>query len=635
MPDGFGFPARSRVWQTITFLPGVPSTERGARIFSVFGRLKPDVSIEQATAELQAVTTSLGERFPQTNRDLAPRIRPYREGSIGGRIRSTMPVLMVMVAFVLLIACANVANLLLARASARAHEMSVRTALGATRRQIVRQLLVESLLLASLAGAAGLLLSIGAVRLVSNALNSMPGGLPYWISFTMDARVFGFLAAVCLGTAVLCGLVPALHSASARISRSLGEFGRNVAGSVDRRRWVGSLVIVQLALTPILLTGGGLMLRSLVAQARMSPGVETAGVLRARLDLREAKYDSAEARAQFYRRLDAELASARGVGAALASNGPFGGGAMRDLRRDDESVSEPAARPPVWLLVIGPRYFETMGARVLRGTPFTAVGDPQREPEAVINERLAQVHFGSEDPIGRRIFLRELPRGATPSDRWFTIRAIVQNIRQSETEQGFIEDAVAYVNYGENPNSSATIFARPTMDVAAAAGALRTHVEAVDPDLPLFDVMTLDESLSLSDERRGLLVFGGMFTVFALVALVLATVGLYAVTAYAAAQQTREIGVRMAFGAGGREIWWLVTRRTLRHLKIGLSIGIAGSVGVNVLLGNAVVGLRGPVDPVTLFGVVLLLAAASLVACYGPARRATRLDPVVALRAEN
>jgi putative ABC transport system permease protein len=635
MPDGFSFPTRSRLWQPLALLPERMLTSRDARDLSAFGRLAPGVTIEQSVAELNGIAGALAQQHPKTNRDVAPIVAPYRDRSVGGRGRSTLPVLMGVVAVVLLMACANVANLLLARAAVRSHEISVRMAIGAGRVQIVRQLLVESLVLAAVAGVAGWGLSLAAIGAISGTLDRLGGGgvgLPYWISFSMDVQVFAFSAGVCVATALLFGLVPALHTSKPGIASVLLEAGRATAGSVRSRRWAHGLVVFQLALAPVLLTAGGLMMRSIVAQYEMDAGVDTSRIMWARLNLPDAKYPAAADRVRFYQQLDERLAGIPGVVAGMVSHTPFGGGAPHNLWRDDEEVSQGPRRPRVLVVTTGPRYFEAFRMRVVRGSELPLLEDEDGTASVVLNEWLAAAVFPGENPIGRRVGLTP-SNGPSPGPEWFTIAGVAPDIRQTSSEDASGRDGVVYVSYGINPMPAAGIVARSESDPSAVATALREQVRAVDPDLPLFELMRLDDFLDASDERVGLRVFGTMFVVFAFAALLLATVGLYAVTAYAAAQRTREIGLRMALGAQAAHVWWLVTRSAARQLGFGLSIGMAGAIGIGQLLGNVLVG-TDVLDPLTLFAVAALLAVVGLCACVLPACRAMRLDPAAVLRSE-
>jgi putative ABC transport system permease protein len=629
MPDGFSFPTRSRLWQPVALLPEEARTRRDARDLSAFGRLADGVQIEQAAAELSGIGAALDERYPETNEGISPIVAPYRYRSVGGNARSTLPVLMGVVALVLLMACANVANLLLACAAHRSHEIAIRTAIGAGRLQIIRQLLVEGLLFSTFGGVVGWALSVAAIRIVSTAL---PSDLPYWIDFTMDGRVLVFLVAVSLGTTLLFGLVPALQASRPGSASIVVETGRTNTGGVRRRRWASGLVVFQLALTPILLAGGGLMMRSIVAQFQADAGVEIAGITWARLDLPELTYAQTEDRVRFYRQLDERLAATPGVVAALASHAPFGGGAVRNLWRDDELNRDEPQRPPVLVVTTGPRYFSAFRTGLVRGSEPALLEAEDGAASVIVNQWLAGAVFPGEDPIGRRIHLAPLDDPSRAA-RSFTIGGIAPDIRQGSTEDANGQRGVAYVSYGIDPLPGAAIVARSDADTSLVGEVLREQVRAVDPDLPLFDVMTLDDNLALSDERVGLRVFGTMFVVFALVALLLATAGLYAVTAYAAFQRTREIGIRVALGARANEIWWLVIRAAVLQLSIGLSIGMLGAVGIGQLLESILVGIS-PTDPVTLFGIAGVLAAAGFCACFIPARRALRLDPAAVLRSD-
>jgi predicted permease len=579
---------------------------------------------------LRGIGGALAEEYPTTNRDVVPIAAPYHERSVGGRGRSTLPVLMGVVAVVLLMACANVANLLLARAATRSHEMAVRIAIGAGRGQVVRQLLIESLLLATLAGAVGSALSLTAIRAIYSALGG--NELPYWIRFTVDERVLVFSVGLSLATALLFGLVPALQTSRPGIAHILTEAGRTTAGTASSRRWSHSLVVFQLALTPILLTGGGLMMRSIVAQYRVDAGVNTDGVMWARLDLPDAKYPTADDRARFYQQLDQRLAGVRGLTAALVSHAPFGGGVARNLWRDDEAVGREPRRPRVLVVTTGPRYFETFRRSIARGSELPLLEGKNDVWPVILNQWLAAAVFPGGDPIGRRIRLTPLS-GASAGPEWFTIAGIAPAVRQSSTNDASGREGVVYMSYGTNPLPSAGIVARSDADPSTVASVLREQVRAVDADLPLFDVMSLNDLFATSDERVGLRVFGTMFVVFGVVALLLASVGLYAVTAYAAAQRTREIGLRAALGAQAAQLWWLVTRSAAWQLGVGLSIGMVGALGIGRLLGSVLVGTDA-IDPLTLFAVAGLLAMVSLCASFIPARRAMRLDPAAVLRSD-
>lgn len=626
MDEGFRFPMVADVWQPITLLPPDQLQRRDARGIGALGRMHAGVTVAQAQDDLGIVMANLAREYPATNADVQPRVTAFRLGA-GPQVNVVMYALMGAVVFVLLIACANVANLLLARAADRTREVSVRMALGASRWDIVRQLLVESLLLASAGGVIGLGLSVAGVRLFTRAVTGT--GEPYWLRFTMDVQVFAFFAAACLGTAVLFGLAPALHASKLNVSETLNESGRGTAGTSSVRRWAGALVILQLALAPALLAGAGLMIRTLLAAYQTDGGIDTAGLVRMRLVLPSQAYPTAERRMQFYRQLEDRLAETPNVRAALATVAPQEGVDPHEISFDGRPDNAAGARPVIGLMTIGLRYFDTLGVPLLRGRDFARGDGETGDVPAIVNARFAALHFPDEDPIGRRIQLKATRPGDSTLE-WVTIVGLAPNVRQRDADQDRSFDPVVYVPYASNPLTFTSILVRSPSDLSLVSSQLRDHVRALDPDLPLFNIITIDELLAA--DRWPFRVFGSMFSIFAVIALIMASVGLYAVTSRSVAQRTREIGVRMALGAEAREIWWLVTRRVSIQIGIGLLIGMIGAVGVGQLLRSLI--QVSATDPLTMIAVPLLLLLVAFGASVVPARRAMRLDPVAALRAE-
>jgi putative ABC transport system permease protein len=632
MPEGFRFPFNADLWRPLGSIADLDQQKRNARGFQLLGRLAPGVSREQAQAELDAVAARLAAEFADTNKDIQARVQPYHERVNGGPIRAVFLSLMGAVVFVLLIACANVANLLLARAGARAREIAVRVSIGASRARIVRQLLVESLLVALVAGLLGLALSIVGIRLFDAATQDV--GRPYWIQFTMDGSVFAFLAAVCLGTAVAFGLAPALHIARTDVNEVLKEGGRSGSAGNRVRRWTSALVIGELALTLALLAGAGFMMRNFMTMYRLDIGVETSRLLTMSLVLPDAKYPALEQRLAFYQQLQDRLGS-RFEAVSVATNAPLQGG----LTRRFEIVGQPATPeqelPSVTFLGIDPRYFHTMGVNLVRGRGFTETDGRAGQENAIINARLAQMYFSNEDPLGRQIVLSldpsmgDPPPGI-PMSQTVTVVGIAPNIRQRGGSQ-LDPDPIAYVPFTMQPRAVMTLVARSTGDPHLLTPAVREEMRAIDPDLPLFNIRTMDETLAQA--RWPFRVFGSMFAIFALIALVLSAVGLYAVTAYSVTQRTQEIGIRSALGAQSGQVMWLFVRRAFIHMGIGLTLGIAAALGVGSIFESAdlLVQINGR-DPITIGSIALLLAIVSLAASTWPARRATQLDPLVALR---
>ena len=622
MPPDVGFPYRVEFWLPLVSLPPTERTSRSARLLDGFGRLRPGVTIEQASTELTGITASLAERYPDTNRNTAPFVTPF---SIAPAFVAAMLALVGAVGFVLLIACANVANLLLARAADRSRDVTLRMALGASRWRVVRQLLVELLLLATAGGVAGLALSYPGLEMLRNLPSeSAP---PSWVQFTLDRTVFAYLATLCAGSALVCGMVPAWHGSRTNLAASLNEAGRNSAGGRQRRRWMGTFVVAQVSLALVLLTGAALMMQNLMSLLRTDAGIETGGLMGTALDLRRSDL-TAERRVLFLGQFEERLASHPGIEAALTSHVPLGGAHVRRLRIEGGTTSPPEALPIVSLVRVGRRYFEVVGAPIVAGRALTA-SDMQPEDSVVVNERFARMHFDAKPAVGQRILLT-VPGDGAETPRWMTIVGVVGNIRQRMLPSGEF-DPVVYGRYTAEPPQAMQVLARSEAGSATVAAFLGDLARELDPDLPLLPVSTMDEDLARQFWPQRL--FGSMFAIFAAIAMLLATCGLYAVTAYAVSRRTREIGVRVALGADARSIWWAVAGTTLRQLAIGLVLGMAGAAAVATILPAFLVGTGGA-NVLAFAGVAAVLVAAGVAASAVPARRAIRLDPVTALQTE-
>jgi predicted permease len=543
--------------------------------------------------------------------------------------------LMGAVAFVLLIACANVANLLLSRATNRAREISVRVALGASRWRVVRQLLIESVLLSAISGIGGLGIAAIGIRLFDRATQDV--GRPYWIQFTMDGTVFGFFALVCLGTGIIFGLAPALHISKTDVNEVLKEGGRSGSAGARASRWTGALMVAELTLTVVLLAGAGFMMRNFLTLYSLDLGIDSSKLLTMALALPERKYPAVEQRLAFYERLEERLRSNPTIEAVtITSNAPMQGGFLRKLTVDGKPLDQGQQAPNVTMLTIDPQYFKTVGLPLQRGRDLTDEDGMTGRESAIVNQRFAALHFPNEDPIGRRITLTidlqggAPPQGGIPLSLTATIVGIVPNLRQRDFQLPD-PDPVAYLPFRTDPRGFMNLVVRSAGDPNLMTPILREEVRAIDPDLPLFGIRTMDAALQQA--RWPFRIFGSMFTIFALIALTLSAVGLYAVTAYAVSQRTQEIGLRMALGAQGNQVAWLFLRRSFVQLTIGLTIGVAGALGVGALFSqtNLLVQSSGR-DPITIGGITLLLALVAVAASVLPARRATRLDPMLALR---
>lgn len=619
MREDFGFPTDATAWQPLALLGRRDANERN---ILVVGRLGADVTVSQALAELTQLEAARPET-PAAGGRLVPKVRSFRDFSVGGRMRTAIAVLMVGVGLVLLVACANVANLLLARGVQRSGDIAVRMAIGASRRQVVRQLLLDSVVLAAAATVAGFLMSLAGVRLFERAIADT--GAPYWLDFSLDWRVFAFIALVCLAAAAAFGLLPALHATRTQPAVILGHSPRG-AVTPSGRRWSDALVIAQFALTLTLLVGAGLLLRELIALRQMQVGIPTNGVTVMRIDLPpRQQYETAESRSAFYARLGERLERLTGMQATYASLAPASGAAEQFLAIDGHPAGDARSRP-VSQLLIGPRYFEALGAGAVRGRTLTAT---DREGVAIVNARLAELYFPGQDPIGARVRFEQW-RADIPASGWFTIVGVAPDIRQRSMGDRPI-DPVIYVPYGPDPAPFTTLIVKSPLATEQVSTAVRTLVADIDPHLPVFDIRTLDDALDA--ERWATRLFGTMFSVVATMALLLASVGLYALTAYSVSLRTREIGVRIALGGRGRHIWWAVGSRGVAQIIVGLTLGIGGALAMERALQDIVRSSAASTAP-TLTAVAALLAMVAVAACLVPARRAMRLNPVDALRAD-
>jgi predicted permease len=629
MPPGMQFPPNTDLWLPFGQATINRGQSRQMRNYQVIARLADGVTIPQAQSELATITARLARDYPKTNEGIVPTVVTYNERAVGNQIRLVFFSLMGAVGFVLLIACSNVANLLLARSAERAKEVGVRVSLGASRGRVIRQLLVESVMLSLLGGLAGLPLAYVGIRIFDSLTQNV--GKPYWMEFSIDPIVLAFFFAICLITGVVFGLAPALHVSKTSLNEVLKEGGRSGSSGIRAHRWTSGLLVVQVALTLVLLAGAGFMMRSFFMLYRLDLGFETPRLLTMQVNLNDRRYPTSEDRNAFARRLTERLA---GIGAleavTTASNFPLGGGAGLELTIDGRTDPN-ARRPIVTMLSVGAKYFDTVGIRILRGRGFTDSDQTPGRGAVIVNQRFADMYFKGEDPVGRQISVTE--EGQNGIDlRAQTVIGVSTIVRQRDIEN--IEpDPVVYVPYFTGPNMGRTVavIARTSGETAAAVPLIRQAVLELDADIPVFNVRTMDELLA--QRRWQYRVFGGMFAVFAAIALLLAAVGLYAVMAYSVTQRTQEIGVRMVLGAPPGEVVWLFLRRAFVLVGIGLTIGMSGAFGVGRLLQSILVQSTGRDVPV-LVSISLLMIVVAVTACVWPARRATRLNPVAALRYE-
>jgi predicted permease len=636
-PRDFRFPLIASAWQPLSQLPGLVSSAP-ARTLNPFGRLAAGATLDAARQDAARTSAVLAQEFPATNTGLTAEMQPMNRRGLGAI--SVLYTLMGAVAFVLLIACANVANLLLARAAHRAREIAIRSALGATRWRIVRQLLVESLVVATGGGIAGYAFSALGVRLFAvlfavRELGGTVATLPYWLDLSgVDWRVFAFLGAVCALSTVLFGLAPALQVSRTNINDVLKDGGKGLAGRLRGRRWMSVLIVAELALTLVLLAGTGLLVRSFVAVYRAVAAVSSRDVVTARLALPLQKYATPAARLAFFDRLTERLAADAAIEEfAVASEMPFMPvpGAPRELTLDGQVTTPGDIQPSVSAVFVSPRYFAIVGLPLVRGRVLTDGDGTAGQATAIVNQRFASMFFPDANPVGRRLRLSAPGPAGAAAPPWLTIAGVVGNLPSLSADK---EPApVVYTPLRSDPGALrvASVLVRGRSDSTVTIAQVRDAVRRLDTDLPLYFVQTIADIVG--QNAYSLRLFGEMVGMFAMIALVLASVGLYGVTAHSVIERTNEIGIRMALGAHSSEVAWMFVKRTLAHLAVGVPLGLAGALATGQLLRRFLVNTPAR-DPVTLAAVALLLVVVALLACLLPARRAARIDPVLALRYE-
>jgi putative ABC transport system permease protein len=591
----------------------------------VFARMADGATLKSARAEMGTISRNLQSAYPNTNQGLDAWVRTFNEFYVGPWLTTIFGAMLGAVSFVLLIACANVANLLLGRAVGRMREISIRMALGAGRWRIVRQLLVESLMLSLAGGMIGWLIAIWGVHAFNLAI--IPYYKPGWMNFSMDYRVFTYLVMISVGTGILFGLAPALRLASVDVNTSLKDGGRGSSTGARGRHLSSILVIAEVALAVVLLAGAGLMVRTFLNVYRASLGVNTINVLTMRLALPAAQYPKPTDQISFHDRLKPRLRSLPGVTSVdIANFLPTGGSTPFQYELEGVPAVSSQRRPTLSALIIGPDYFHAMDVRPVSGRVFTDVDGVSGPPVAIINQSFASKFWPGQDPLGKRL---RLFTAGTP-EPWLQVVGVVPNIVQNDISPRQI-DPLIYVPYRQKPAADMAIVARTVVPPGSLATAFRREIQELDSDLPIYNLWTMQERL----ERNYWFyrVLGVLFVIFAGIALFLASVGLYAVMAHSVSQRTQEIGVRMAMGATGRTILRLLFTQGMLRVAIGVAIGLIGALGVTRVL-KAILVQVAPADPMTFAAASVVLAVAAALGCWIPARRAMRVDPMVALRHE-
>jgi putative ABC transport system permease protein len=628
MPAGFSYPPGRDAWLPIEYGENFVTKQRGAWQYDVVARLKPGVTPEQSAAEVDAIGRNLARRYPDANANLGITTLPLHEAVVGD-IRRSMLVLFGAVAFVLLIACANVANLLLARAASRESEMAVRTALGAGRGRLIRQLLTECVILAIFGGGLGLLIAVWGVSFLT-ALQ--PAGLPRLDAVAVDAPVVVFTLSLAVLTGIVFGVFPAVHATQSPVW-ALKETGRGAVTSNAGARMRGALIVAELALAVMLLVGAGLLMRSFVRLQSVDPGFRPDHALTFNLTLPDARYGEDAPRVAFFDQLLPKLAALPGAQAVGAVMGvPLIGMQFNiSFKVEGRPPVAPADEPSMEIRVASPEYFSTIGIPVKRGRAFSdedRIGAPQ---VVVITESAAKRFFPNEDPIGKTITLGwgKRDRNGVRTAAGGRIVGIVGDIKDAGLNEPYSPEL--YMPLRQWPIGWMSVILKTTMPPESLAKAAQAAVSSIDPDLPVSNVSTLDRIVarSISQPRFYML----LLTLFAALALTLAAIGIFGVLSYAVSQRTREIGIRMALGAQERSVIGLVVRQAMVLVAAGLAAGTIAAVFVAQTMTKMLFNVE-PTDPATFAAVGVVLAAVALLASYLPARRATRVDPIVALRTE-
>jgi len=622
MPDGFKFPDEAEAWTPVAI-----STRRNNAYLRVIARLQTGVPSAQAQAELMTIASRLEQEFPQTNRGRSVNLVPLQENVVGN-VRSSLLIFLGAVGFVLLIACANVANLLLSRAATRQKEMAVRAALGAGRLRIIRQLLTESLLLAFVGGALGLLLAFGILKLL---LAFAPQEIPRLNAIGIDSWALGFTLLLAVLTGIIFGLAPALQASRPDLNATLKEGGTRATGGASRHRLRGLLVVAEVSMALVLLIGAGLLLKSFTRLRETNLGFNPDHVLTASVTLPEATHPTAALKKAYYQQSLARLAArpeAQAVG--LVTSLPLGSTGV-SLQGGLNVEGEATERSDVMAnkLAVSGGYFRALGIPLLKGRDFNELDTPDSPGALIISETLARSLWPNQDALGKRINI------GLSGETWREVIGVVGDVRQREV--GAPPALALYQPFQQVPESFQLLLREMTFVVRAAAepqsfvAGLRSELQAVDRELPLHNVATMEQVVAKkgADPRFYTLLLGS----FSALALILAAAGIYSVISYSVTQRTHEIGIRLALGAQAGDVLRLVVKQGMALTLAGLAIGLGGAFALTRVLSDFLYQVS-VTDPATFTLLSLLLAAVAFLACYLPARRATKVDPLVALRHE-
>ncbi|MEK6321096.1 MAG: ABC transporter permease [Acidobacteriota bacterium] len=623
MPEEFNYPFNGgEMWAPLV-LDAKELTNRGSHYLQVMGLLKPGVSTQQARSDLNAIAARGAQQFPETNAGRSVNVLTVTEDATRGS-RMYAPVMLAAVGFVLLIACANVANLLLVRGASRQKEIAIRLAMGASRWRLIRQLLTESLLLSLTGGAFGLLLSVWGIRALAHSIpDDFSKFIPGWHNLVINRTAFIFTLIVSVITGLLFGMVPAFQSTKTNFNEALKEGGKGTSGKASHNRARNVLVVAEVALSLVLLIGAGLMIRSFVEILRSDFGVNPANVLTMQVSLPNEKYAKAESRISFFDQLLRRIEALPGVTlAGGAGNLPMGGFTnSHGIERIGQTVYQQGKQPNIDYTPVTPGYLAAIGTRLIKGRDFTEQDRGQAPRLALVNEAFVKEFLPDQDPLGQTF----KEAGGLPT----TIIGVTGNVINGDFDDK--REPQIYTPYTQDAWRGMYLVIRTGSGPSQLTAAVREEVSALDKTLPVFNVKPMEQVVGERMSPKRLATF--MMGVFALLALALAGVGIYAVMSYAVSQRTHEIGIRMALGAQAQDIFKLVIAQGLTLTLVGIVIGLAGAFAMTRALAQLLYGVTAT-DPLTFVGISLLLGGVAMLACYVPTRKATRVDPMVALRYE-
>ncbi len=619
MPPGFKFPQPDiDIWTPLAFDDDERQSHTAHSIY-VLGRLQPGVGVAEAQGEMETIAARLREQHADSNAGWYIRVVPMLDFAVA-RIKPALLLLLGAVGFVLLIACANIANLLLARAASRQKELAIRTAMGASRWRVMRQLLTESVLLALVGGALGVLLAVWGIDAL---LALAPDDLPRIDEVAIDRYALLFTLAVTIITGIAFGLAPALQASKPDLNEALKETGRGTTGGRRRQRVRSALVVAEVALALVLLVGGGLMLRSFAKLMQVDPGFNPEQVLTANVSLPRKKYPEGSQQAAFYKQLTENVATLPGVQSVGGANAIIFEDFILGLAVKGRPPVNPGEMPITNYAAVTPDYFKSMGIRLIKGRFFAEADNADAPRVALINETLAKRYFPDQDPIGQYINVTIGP------ETWRQIVGIVGDVKQAGLDQA--TPAQTYEPLWQAPTPFMTLVVRSDAPPATLSAAIRGEVLKLDKEQPVSNIKTMEQVLaaSVSQQRFSML----LLAVFAVVALTLAAVGLYGVMAYSVTQRTHELGIRMALGASSRDVLRLVMGHGLLLATTGVVIGLAAAFFLTRLMESLLFGVTAT-DPLTFVAIAALQMLVALAASFVPARRALKVDPMIALRYE-